>query len=128
MNALRLLFDENLSPRLVLALADVFPASQHVEHAGLRGKADTEVWDYARSAACVLVSKDNDFRQLAFLRGAPPKVIWLRVGNASTAQIERLLRVNVDAIFSFAGEPDTALWVLEALPPDGCVAENAPSQ
>ncbi|MGD9794259.1 MAG: DUF5615 family PIN-like protein [Acidimicrobiia bacterium] len=39
-----------------------------------------------------IVSKDSDFRQLAFLYGPPPKVVWLQVANASTTEPESLAR------------------------------------
>ena len=68
---MKLLFDENLSPRLVHQLSD-FPGSAHVDVLGLHGKPDAEIWAYAREHGFVIVSKDDDFRQLSFLHGAPP--------------------------------------------------------
>ncbi|MGH8729532.1 MAG: DUF5615 family PIN-like protein [Burkholderiales bacterium] len=65
----------------------MFPDSQHVDGAGLRGQPDTAVWQHARQYGFAIVSKDDDFRQLSFLHGAPPKVIWLSVGNAGTNAI-----------------------------------------
>jgi predicted nuclease of predicted toxin-antitoxin system len=97
---LKLLLDENLSARLVSRLADHFPGSAHVTQLGLQGASDTKVWQAARDGGFVLVSKDDDFRSLALVRGAPPKVVILRIGNASTDQIaERLLdaRLQVEA-------------------------------
>jgi predicted nuclease of predicted toxin-antitoxin system len=67
----RLLFDENLSPHLPQRLASAFPASQHVRDLQLRGASDLDIWSRAAAAGFVLVSKDDDFRQLSFLRGAP---------------------------------------------------------
>jgi len=81
---LRLLFDENLSSRLVGALADQFPDSSHVNLVGLASATDQEIWAYAREHDFTVISKDNDFRSLSLVNGAPPNVIWLRVGNAST--------------------------------------------
>jgi len=71
----KLLLDENLSGRLVARLSRAYPGTQHVEAVGLRGKTDREVWDYAAAHDFVIASKDNDFRQLSFLYGAPPKVL-----------------------------------------------------
>lgn len=82
---LKLLFDQNLSPRLVVLLADVFPGSAHVRDVGLASADDADVWDYAKRNGLAIISKDADFRQLSFLHGFPPKVVWLRVGNRSTA-------------------------------------------
>ena len=85
---MKLLFDENLSSRLVELLAADFPGCTHIEILGMRGAADTVVWNYAREHGYTIVSKDNDFRQRAFLDGPPPKVVWLSVGNAGTGLIQ----------------------------------------
>lgn len=66
---MRLLLDENLSPRLVESLDDLYPGSQHVDLAGFRGQPDQAIWEYARRHDLAIVSKDNDFRQLSFLYG-----------------------------------------------------------
>ena len=69
---MKLLLDENLSPRLVEVLSRQYPGSRHVDQLGLRGKPDHVIWEQAASGDFVLVSKDNDFRQLSFLHGTPP--------------------------------------------------------
>jgi predicted nuclease of predicted toxin-antitoxin system len=48
---MRLLFDENLSPKMVAGLSDIFPGSAHVDRVGLGGGSDNEVWRYARCEA-----------------------------------------------------------------------------
>jgi predicted nuclease of predicted toxin-antitoxin system len=73
----KLLFDQNLAPRLVARLADIFPASEHVRDVGLAAGDDLAVWEYAKAGGFAIVSKDADFRQLSFLYGSPPKVVWL---------------------------------------------------
>ena len=108
-----LLFDENLSPRLVDLLHTRFPGSRHAGSAGLAGHPDRVVWDHARRHGLVIVSKDNDFRQLSFLFGPPPKVIWLSVGNAGTLDIARLLESRAETIHAFLGMPEEGLLVLE---------------
>jgi predicted nuclease of predicted toxin-antitoxin system len=112
-SAPRLLFDENLSPRLVGLLADDFPGSSHVDQAGLHGRSDAEVWAHARDHGLVLVSKDNDFRQMSFLRGAPPKIVWLRIGNAPTQAVAGLLRSRRADVESFVGDAETALLAVQ---------------
>jgi predicted nuclease of predicted toxin-antitoxin system len=84
---MRLLFDQNLSRRLVSMLGNEFPESQHVVALGLDTASDHEVWLFAKDQGFVIASKDSDFRQLAFLNGPPPKVLWIRTGNVSTASI-----------------------------------------
>ncbi len=95
---MKLLFDHNLSPRLVTRLADLFPDSAHVYPLGLDQVLDAKVWDYAKDNGFVVVSKDADFSELSLLQGHPPKLIWLRLGNCTTTQIEALLRTNHEAI------------------------------
>jgi predicted nuclease of predicted toxin-antitoxin system len=58
----RLLFDENLSPVLPMALADFYPESRHVRDIGLRASPDIDVWEYAARNEFVIVTKDSDFR------------------------------------------------------------------
>ena len=110
----RLLFDENLSPRLVGLLAEAYPDSVHVDQAGMHGRPDADVWAYARDNNLVLVSKDNDFRQMSFLHGAPPKVIWLRIGNAPTLAAADALRKRRPEIEAFIVDAEAALLAIES--------------
>lgn len=112
---MRLLFDQNLSRRLVEELAPWFPHSGHVAPLGLDTATDREIWAYAGQHGYLIVSKDSDFRQLAFLLGPPPKAVWLRLGNRSTAAIAELLRASADLIAQFAASEEEALLVLPDL-------------
>jgi predicted nuclease of predicted toxin-antitoxin system len=109
---MRLLYDHNLSPRLVLRLQDVFPDSQHVRSCGLSEVLDQVIWDYARSKNYIIVTKDADFYDLSLLRGAPPKVIWLQVGNVTTARVEVTLRRHTISMYSFANDPIATILTL----------------
>ena len=59
------------------------------------------------------MSKDGDFTGRSSLFGAPPKVIWLALGNCSTSEIERRLRRHRQEVETFVTEPDTTLLVIE---------------
>ena len=109
---MKLLFDENISPRLVAALSDVFPGSVHVRDVGLARATDAAIWAYARDRGLTILSKDSDFHQVSFLRGPPPKVIWIRRGNCSTVDIEALLRSNRNAILAFGVDEEAAFLAL----------------
>ena len=98
---MKLLFDENLSPKMVEALADVFPDSAHVDRLGLGGGSDDDVWRYAKDNGFMLVSKDSDFYEMSILYGHPPKVIWIRRGNCTNRQIQLLLRNKLDVVTEF---------------------------
>ena len=93
-------------------LAVEYPDSRHVVELGLDTATDREIWDYAGEHGFMIVSKDSDFRQLAFLLGPPPKAIWVRAGNVSTLDIVGVLQQYRDAVESFASTADEALLVL----------------
>jgi predicted nuclease of predicted toxin-antitoxin system len=107
-----LLLDQNLSPRLVDRLADLYPGSVHVSTVGLGTASDRMVWEFARQNDYMITTKDADFSELGLLLGFPPKVIWIRRGNASTHVIETLLRDNFDAIATLSDDPDTGVLTL----------------
>lgn len=109
---MKLLFDENLSPKLVEALGREYPGSLHVRSVGLRGAEDARLWEYAREHHLAIVSKDNDFRQRSFLEGSPPKVVWLEVGNAGTTAIGELLQRERATLLAFESNAESALLVL----------------
>jgi predicted nuclease of predicted toxin-antitoxin system len=110
---LKLLFDENLAPRLARSLGDVFPESRHVRESGLLGADDEDLWRFARENGYAIVSKDSDFQQRSFLRGHPPKVVWLRLGNRPTTAVESVLRARRKEIETFDADPDAALLILD---------------
>lgn len=109
---MKLLFDENLSPSLVLLLTELFPASSHVADVGLKSAADSEVWDYAKKNDYTIVSQDSDFNDFSILYGHPPKVIWLRVGNAQTERMASLLKKRFGAVQSFVDDLESGCLVL----------------
>lgn len=111
---MKLLLDENLSPKLAKALANEFPDTTHIELLGLRGSSDRTVWEVARDEGYTIVSKDNDFRQRSFLYGPPPKVVWLSVGNAGSAAIMLIFRQHGSLIRRFVTQAEEGLLVLRA--------------
>ncbi|MFZ5819074.1 MAG: DUF5615 family PIN-like protein [Chloroflexota bacterium] len=107
-----LLFDENLSPRLVTRLADIYPGSVHVSEVGLDHALDSAVWEYARQNDFMVVTKDADFSEMSLVSGFPPKVIWIRRGNCSTHDIESLLRESYDALAALSDDPALGILTL----------------
>lgn len=97
---MKLLFDQNLSPSLVRRLSDVFPLACHVSMVGLGSASDEAVWEYARTNAFVIVTKDADFSDLGVIRGYPPQIIWLRFGNCTTHAVEIALHAQHTAIMA----------------------------
>ncbi len=109
---MKLLFDENLSPKLPGLLATLFPDSTHVRDCGLRGHPDDDVWAYARANGFVIVSKDSDFQHRSLLYGHPPKVVWLRLGNCDRQQIVHLITTHEQDIRDLDTDPTEAMIVL----------------
>jgi predicted nuclease of predicted toxin-antitoxin system len=109
---MKLLFDENLSPKLPSRLSDVFPNSLHVREVGMNATIDPIVWDYAKDNDLMIVSKDSDMHDLSLVFGNPPKVIWLRLGNCSTRQVESLLRRELEAVQLFYEDKELSLLAL----------------
>jgi predicted nuclease of predicted toxin-antitoxin system len=109
---MKLLFDQNLSHRLVKALADMYPDCQHVRNVGLKEAPDTEVWNFARDNGYAIVSKDSDFYQRSLLLGFPPKVVWLRLGNCSTHTVEQLLRKHLEDVKRFNADTTATFLIL----------------
>ena len=107
-----LLFDQNLSHQLPRRLADLFPGSQHVRNVGMRDADDEEIWRYAAREDLVVVTKDSDFPDRVRLRGAPPKVVWLTIGNCTTATVERLVRERADDIRRLIETVDADLLIV----------------
>ena len=98
---MKLLFDQNLSPRLPRLLTDLYPDSAHVRDLGMKDSTDSEIWEYAKTNGFAIVSKDSDFQARSLLYGHPPKFIWLRVGNCPVDTIEDLLRKHSATIHTF---------------------------
>jgi len=102
---MRLLLDQNLSHRLLNALDDLFPESLHVRLLGLAEADDLAIWNYAKDRDLIIVTQDSDYSDWNKLRGAPPKIIWLRCGNASVNQIHTKIRNAANRIRTLDSDP-----------------------
>ncbi len=110
---MKLLFDQNLSEKLIRRLEDIFPNSRHVKREGMSESMDGIIWTYAQKHDFTIVSKDEDFVEISTVKGFPPNIIWLRCGNTSTAHIEAVLRENTQLIHSFEEENKTGILELQ---------------
>lgn len=78
----------------------------------MKATTDSVVWDYAKDNDFMIVSKDADMHDLSLVLGNPPKVIWLRLGNCSTRQVENLLRQDFNKIELFYNDKNLSLLAL----------------
>ncbi len=98
---MKLLLDQNLSRRLLPDLDPLFPGSTQVALCGLDTAPDLVLWEHARVHGFCLVTKDADFLELAALRGIPPKILRLNMGNVSNARIREVLLEQASGIQAF---------------------------
>ncbi len=98
---MKLLFDQNISFRIVKRISIKFPESKQVRELGLENVSDKRIWSYAKNENYTIVTFDSDFYNLSALYGHPPKVIWLKTGNISTNNIANTLEKNFVLIEAF---------------------------
>jgi len=101
----RLLFDQNLAPRLVDRIAAEFPGSLHVRDLDLQAATDADVLRVAAERELVIVTKDKDFADIVTARGAGPKVLWLMLGNVSTDEIAESILNEAESIARLLDDP-----------------------
>lgn len=109
---MKLLLDQNLSPRLIHRLSDLYPDSTHVADVGLDRAYDRDIWNYAQQHDYIIVTKDVDFSELSLVLGFPPSVIWIRRGNCLTKDIEAILRDNYNSVNALNEEADIGILEL----------------
>lgn len=98
---MRLLFDQNISYRITKIISKTFPEAKHVSQVGLQDSTDMGIWEYAKLNDYTIVTFDSDYYDLSIVKGCPPKIIWLRIGNATTKNIARILEEDIDLIRLF---------------------------
>lgn len=115
---MKLLLDQNLSRKLVPYLQSSYPESSHVLMLGLSKTDDSDIWYYARHHGYALVTKNTDMVDLCVLRGGPPKVLWLRVGNCTTELARNVLDNNIERIRRFESDSSVVLSLFRLTPVD----------
>ena len=107
---MKVLFDANISFKVAAKVRAHFQVSIHVSNTGLPIPAkDNEIWEYAKNNDFVVVTYDEDFTDFVNIFGAPPKIIWLRFGNASVAQIINKIEIHLSEIQTFIQDNDTEI-------------------
>tara|TARA_R110002050_G_scaffold270924_1_gene413991 strand:- start:290 stop:631 length:342 start_codon:yes stop_codon:yes gene_type:complete len=102
----KLLFDQNISFRIIKKIQDVFPDSSQVKLLDLQNATDIEIWNFARTNDFTIVTFDSDFSDIVNIKGFPPKIIWLRTGNTTTINIVSILAIHKQAIKDFVLSSD----------------------
>ena len=98
---MKLLFDQNISQRILKVLQEIYNDSTHVKIEGLINSPDKKIWEFAKKNGFIIVTQDSDFNDLNSLLGFPPKIIWIRSGNLKTQAIIEILIENYLEILKF---------------------------
>jgi len=75
--SLKLLFDQNISYKLVNTVNEIYPQSSHVRLENLTNENDKLSREFALTNEFSIVTYDIDFYEMSLVHGFPPKVIWL---------------------------------------------------
>ena len=105
---MNLLFDQNISHRLINRIHDIFPDAEQLRGVGIENFTDRKIWEFAKSENYVIVTFDSDFYDFSLVWGHPPKIIWIRTWNQTTAEIEFLLRKHIQNIVDFVKDDELA--------------------
>jgi len=97
----KLLFDQNISYRILKLIEQTFPESKQVRELQLEDKPDKEIWKYAGQNGFIIITFDADFYELSNLYGHPPKIIWLRSGNNTTLSVSQIILSKKELIADF---------------------------
>lgn len=98
---MKLLFDQNISFRVLKTLPPSFQNSSHVKIEGLKNAPDKDIWEFAKKHDYTIVTQDSDFNDLNILNGYPPKIIWIRTGNIKTPELTDILNQYYSEIEKF---------------------------
>jgi predicted nuclease of predicted toxin-antitoxin system len=112
---MKLLFDQNISFRVVKQLLLDWPGIVHVSHCKLIDSLDSKIWAYAKESNYCIVTHDDDFDDLFSLYGFPPKVVKLKTGNLSNIQTVTILRKHAETIGQFINNPEEGFLTIYTL-------------
>ncbi len=98
---MKLLFDQNISFRIISKIKLNFPDAKQVRQLGIENYSDVEIWKFAKENEFTIVTFDADFYDLSNFKGFPPKIIWLRFGNTKTDFIANIINSRYSIIKDF---------------------------
>lgn len=98
---MKLLFDQNISFRILKKLPEAYSGSSHVKSEGLMNASDLEIWEFAKRHQYIIVTQDSDFNDLYLLKGFPPKILWFQTNNLRTEDLALILATRQDDVLEF---------------------------
>lgn len=103
---MKLLFDQNISFKVVSKIIDNFPEAKQVKQLGIENYSDIEIWEFAKENQFTIVTFDADFYDLSHLKGHLPKIIWLRFGTTTTDFLGSIINTRNLIIKDFISSED----------------------
>lgn len=94
-SGVKIWIDAQLSPALASWLTDHFAVEAvHLKELNLVNSSDPAIFNLARNAGAIILTKDRDFVELVHRHGTPPRVIWITCGNTSNREMMRVLETT----------------------------------
>lgn len=110
---MKLLFDQNLSYRIIKKILNSFPDSKHISEVKLTNSDDKAIWYYAQKENFIIVTHDSDFDDLFLLNGFPPKIIKFKIGNLSNEEAVSIILKNEKSIREFIMDEESGFLEIE---------------
>lgn len=112
---MKLLFDQNISPKILKKLPKEFENCSQVRFEQLENASDFKIFEFAKNKGYAVVTFDSDFVDINALHGTPPKIIYLNTGNLTTKSISDLILNNLLAIQHYLhSDTDDILELIKA--------------
>ena len=110
---MKLWLDAQLSPEMAVWVTHHFGIETiAIRDAGLRSAKDKEIFNAAKQADIVLITKDSDFSELIQRFGAP--VIWLRCGNTSNERLKQIFHDKLAEAIALIERGEALVEITEA--------------
>ena len=112
---------EGLARRATLSRARAWLSEHHAVEAfsarrlGLHDATDEAIFEAARDAAAIVMTKDRDFVRLLTRAGPPPQVIWITCGNTSNARMREILQQTLTNALGLLREGEPFVEIADAV-------------
>jgi len=103
---MKLLFDQNISYRILKKLPETYSGSSHVKTEDLMNSSDFEIWEYAKLHQFIIVTQDSDFNDLYLLKGFPSKILWFQTNNLRTDELVLILKNRQNDVLDFSNNDE----------------------
>lgn len=93
---MKIWIDAQLPPSLAPWITHNFDVTAlSLKALSLRDAKDIEIFEAAKFADAIIMTKDSDFIDLVCRLGSPPKIIWITCGNVTNRNLRQLLTATL---------------------------------